>query len=125
MTYAIFIWHNVFLAITMSMIDVNLVFPSLITALGGSKITFTLVAGAIVPIHAPSPYGGGSGWGGSRLANGSWALRIRGRRRRGPGCSRRGAACSWSPGILRRSSRGFSKNVSVATAKNSAGLRAA
>lgn len=63
MTYAIFIWHNVFLAITMSMIDVNLVFPSLITALGGSKITFTLVAGAIVPIHAPSPCGGGSGWG--------------------------------------------------------------
>jgi len=35
MTYAIFIWHAAFLAITMSMIDLNTVFPALITSLGG------------------------------------------------------------------------------------------
>jgi len=48
MTYAIFIWHNVFLAITMSMIDLNTVFPALITALGGSKITFGLLYSIIL-----------------------------------------------------------------------------
>lgn len=38
--YAIFLWHAFFLAITMSMIDFNTVFPSLISSLTGSKIIF-------------------------------------------------------------------------------------
>jgi len=38
--YAIFLWHAFFLAITMSMIDFNTVFPSLISSLTGSKIVF-------------------------------------------------------------------------------------
>jgi len=38
--YAIFIWHAFFLAITMSMIDFNTVFPSLISSLTESKIIF-------------------------------------------------------------------------------------
>jgi len=38
--YAIFIWHAFFLAITMSMIDFNTVFPSLISSLTSSKIVF-------------------------------------------------------------------------------------
>ena len=38
--YIIFLWHAFFLAITMSMIDFNTVFPSLISSLTGSKIIF-------------------------------------------------------------------------------------
>lgn len=38
--YAIFIWHAFFLAITMSMIEVNTVFPSLISSLTNSKVAF-------------------------------------------------------------------------------------
>jgi len=48
MTYAIFIWHAVFLAITMSMIDLNTVFPALITSLGGSKVMFGLIYSIIL-----------------------------------------------------------------------------
>jgi len=48
MTYAIFIWHAAFLAITMSMIDLNTVFPALITSLGGSKIVFGLLYSIIL-----------------------------------------------------------------------------
>jgi len=44
-TYLIFIWHGVFLSLTMSMIDFNTVFPALITELGGSKIAFGPVFG--------------------------------------------------------------------------------
>ncbi|TSA49771.1 MFS transporter [archaeon] len=43
MVYAIFIWHGIFLAITMSMIDFNTVFPAMITDLGGSKILFGIL----------------------------------------------------------------------------------
>lgn len=43
MTYAIFIWHGVFLSLTMSMIDFNTVFPSLVTDLVGSKVTFGIL----------------------------------------------------------------------------------
>ncbi len=38
--YIIFLWHAFFLAITMSMIEFNTVFPSLISSLTGSKIIF-------------------------------------------------------------------------------------
>lgn len=38
--YAIFLWHAFFLAITMSMIDFNTIFPSLISSLTDSKILF-------------------------------------------------------------------------------------
>ena len=42
-TYLIFIWHGIFLAFTMATIDLNTVFPSLITDLGGSKVIFGLL----------------------------------------------------------------------------------
>lgn len=48
MAYAIFIWHGVFLAITMAMVDLNTVFPALIDALGGSKIVFGLLYSIIL-----------------------------------------------------------------------------
>ncbi len=43
MTYAIFIWHGSFLALTMSMIDFNTVFPAMITELVNSKIIFGII----------------------------------------------------------------------------------
>ncbi len=43
MVYAIFIWHGAFLALTMSMIDFNTVFPAMITDLVGSKIIFGIL----------------------------------------------------------------------------------
>lgn len=49
--YIIFLWHAFFLAITMSMIDFNTVFPSLISSLTGSKIIF----GAIYSILFGAP----------------------------------------------------------------------
>ncbi|MDD4104821.1 MAG: MFS transporter [Clostridiales bacterium] len=42
-TYFAYIWHGFFLALTMSMIDLNTVFPALITELTGSKIIFGLL----------------------------------------------------------------------------------
>lgn len=42
-TYLIFIWHGIFLSLTMSMIDFNTVFPALVTDLGGSKVIFGLL----------------------------------------------------------------------------------
>ncbi len=42
-TYLIFIWHGIFLSFTMATIDLNTVFPSLITDLGGSKVIFGLL----------------------------------------------------------------------------------
>jgi len=36
----IFIWHGAFLALTMSMLDLNTVFPALISNLTESKIIF-------------------------------------------------------------------------------------
>lgn len=39
-TYAAFLWHGTFLAITMSMLDLNTVFPALVSELSGSKILF-------------------------------------------------------------------------------------
>ncbi|MFO8191887.1 MAG: MFS transporter [Bacillota bacterium] len=41
--YLAFIWHGVFLALTMSMLDYNTVFPALISALTESKIIFGLL----------------------------------------------------------------------------------
>jgi len=41
--YLIFIWHSFFLAITMSMLDLNTVFPSLVNELVDSKIVFGLL----------------------------------------------------------------------------------
>lgn len=52
MIYAIFIWHGVFLSITLAMIDFNTVFPALITDLGGSKIVF----GGLYSIMLGAPY---------------------------------------------------------------------
>ena len=52
MIYAIFIWHGVFLSITLAMIDFNTVFPALITDLGGSKIVF----GILYSIMLGAPY---------------------------------------------------------------------
>jgi len=43
MTYAIFIWHGIFLSLTMAMIDFNTVFPALITDLVDSKIVFGIL----------------------------------------------------------------------------------
>jgi len=43
MVYAIFIWHGVFLALTMAMIDFNTVFPAMITDLVHSKIIFGII----------------------------------------------------------------------------------
>jgi len=43
MTYAIFIWHGSFLALTMSMIDFNTVFPAMITELVNSKVVFGII----------------------------------------------------------------------------------
>jgi len=45
--YAIFLWHSFFLAITMSMIDFNTVFPSLISSLTSSKIIFGAIYSVI------------------------------------------------------------------------------
>jgi len=45
--YAIFLWHAFFLAITMSMIDFNTVFPSLISSLTSSKIIFGAIFSVI------------------------------------------------------------------------------
>ena len=42
-TYLIFIWHAIFLSLTMAMIGLNTVFPALVTDLGGSKIMFGLL----------------------------------------------------------------------------------
>ena len=42
-SYLIFIWHGFFLTLTMSMIDFNTVFPSLISTLIDSKIIFGLL----------------------------------------------------------------------------------
>ena len=42
-SYMIFIWHGFFLTLTMSMIDFNTVFPSLISTLVDSKIIFGLL----------------------------------------------------------------------------------
>lgn len=52
MIYAIFIWHGVFLAVTLAMIDFNTVFPALVTDLGGSKIVF----GILYSIMLGAPY---------------------------------------------------------------------
>jgi len=41
--YVIFIWHGAFLALTMSMLDFNTVFPALISNLTDSKIIFGLL----------------------------------------------------------------------------------
>ncbi|OPL08878.1 MAG: hypothetical protein AVO33_08150 [delta proteobacterium ML8_F1] len=41
--YTVFIWHGVFLALTMSMLDYNTVFPALVSALTESKIIFGLL----------------------------------------------------------------------------------
>ncbi|HAJ95896.1 MAG TPA: hypothetical protein DCP02_06660, partial [Actinobacteria bacterium] len=41
--YMIFIWHGAFLALTMSMLDFNTVFPALISNLTDSKIIFGLL----------------------------------------------------------------------------------
>jgi MFS family permease len=43
MIYIIFIWHGSFLALTMSMIDFNTVFPAMITELVNSKIIFGVI----------------------------------------------------------------------------------
>ncbi|HDL85472.1 MAG TPA: MFS transporter [Candidatus Acetothermia bacterium] len=43
MVYAIFIWHGIFLSLTMSMIDFNTVFPAMITDLVHSKIIFGIL----------------------------------------------------------------------------------
>ena len=51
-TYFIFLWHAFFLAITMSMIDFNTVFPSLITTLTESKFIF----GALYSIMIGVPF---------------------------------------------------------------------
>jgi MFS family permease len=40
MVFFIFIWHAIFLGLTMSMLDFNTVFPSLVTSLVDSKIIF-------------------------------------------------------------------------------------
>jgi len=45
--YIIFLWHAFFLAITMSMIDFNTVFPSLISSLTSSKIIFGAIYSVI------------------------------------------------------------------------------
>jgi MFS family permease len=42
-TYVIFIWHGAFLALTMSMLDYNTVFPALVANLTESKIIFGLL----------------------------------------------------------------------------------
>lgn len=42
-SYVIFIWHGFFLTLTISMIDFNTVFPSLISTLIDSKIIFGLL----------------------------------------------------------------------------------
>ncbi len=52
MTYVIFIWHGSFLALTMSMIDFNTVFPAMITELVDSKIIF----GVIYSLMLGMPY---------------------------------------------------------------------
>ena len=52
MIYAIFIWHGIFLSVTLAMIDFNTVFPALITDLGGSKIVF----GVLYSIMLGAPY---------------------------------------------------------------------
>ncbi len=51
-TYFIFLWHAFFLAITMSMIDFNTVFPSLISSLTESKLVF----GALYSIMIGVPF---------------------------------------------------------------------
>ena len=52
MIYAIFIWHGIFLSVTLAMIDFNTVFPALVTDLGGSKI----VLGVLYSIMLGAPY---------------------------------------------------------------------
>ena len=47
-TYLIFIWHGIFLSLTMTMIGLNTVFPALITDLGGSKIVFGLLYSILI-----------------------------------------------------------------------------
>ncbi len=41
--YIGFVWHAFFLALTMSMLDLNTVFPSLVDELTGSKALFGLL----------------------------------------------------------------------------------
>ncbi|MHA1974320.1 MAG: MFS transporter [Candidatus Hodarchaeales archaeon] len=48
--YAIFLWHAFFLAITMSMIDFNTIFPSLIFSLTNSKIIFGVIYSIMIGI---------------------------------------------------------------------------
>jgi len=48
--YIIFLWHAFFLAITMSMIDFNTVFPSLIFSLTNSKIIFGAIFSVILSV---------------------------------------------------------------------------
>lgn len=42
-TYIIFIWHGAFLALTMSMLDFNTVFPALVSSLTESKVVFGIM----------------------------------------------------------------------------------
>lgn len=51
-TYIIFIWHGAFLALTMSMLDFNTVFPALVSNLTESKIVF----GILYSIMLGTPY---------------------------------------------------------------------
>ncbi len=58
-TYLIFIWHGIFLSLTMAMIDLNTVFPALVTDLGGSKVTFGLLYSVLLgaPYLFSFPFG--------------------------------------------------------------------
>ena len=51
-TYIIFIWHGAFLALTMSMLDFNTVFPALVSNLTESKIVF----GILYSVMLGTPY---------------------------------------------------------------------
>ncbi len=51
-TYAVFIWHGAFLALTMSMLDFNTVFPALVSNLTESKIVF----GILYSVMLGTPY---------------------------------------------------------------------
>lgn len=48
--YFAFIWHGFFLAITVSMLDLNTVFPALITTLNSSKIIFGLLYSVMLSV---------------------------------------------------------------------------
>ncbi len=51
-TYTIFIWHGAFLALTMSMLDFNTIFPALVSNLTESKIIF----GILYSVMLGTPY---------------------------------------------------------------------